>query len=241
MKRFLLYTDGACSGNPGRGGIGAVILDGDYVVCGRISRGYQKTTNNRMEILAVVEAVKMLQAYIFNKYGTRETDIKVTVCSDSQLVVNTFGGDWKRKANLDLWARLDDAVSAFRSLFPQGEITVSKVRGHADDRYNNEADALAVEGRDNPTLHDEAYENISQDDTRTLFNNVPCAEPVITDVKFCGYNTPADRRVEITLSNGTVVSIVPYQGGFQQCGCTAAEAKITVSLAWKYVKWINGK
>lgn len=240
MKRYTIYTDGACSGNPGPGGIGAVIIDEENTVCARVSRGYHRTTNNRMELLAVIEAVKTLQAFVFNKYGIGKTGIKVNVCSDSQLVVNTITNGWSKKSNIDLWDKLDDTLAAFKGLYPASEVTVTKVKGHADDRYNNEADNLAVKGRNNPTLHDEAYEKTPQESTQSLFVVSSVPEPVITDVKFCGYNTPAQRRVEITLSNGTVVTVLPCHGGFQQTGCTGNEAKLTVDLAWKYQGWLNG-
>ena len=243
MTRYQIFTDGACSGNPGRGGLGAVIVTEENIVCKEISKGFHKTTNNRMEILAVAEGLSALREFVkdySNKYGTRETDIKVTVCSDSQLVVNCMAAGWGRKSNLDLWKEVDEQVFLFKNEIQGSQIEFLKVKGHADNKYNNLADRLAVAGSQNPTEPDTVYEKICQERQTTVFQENHSAEPVITDVKFCGMHRREGRHVEIYLSNGTVVKIIPYHGGFEQTGCTQAEAKITVSLAWKYVKWLNG-
>lgn len=240
MANISIYTDGACSGNPGKGGLGFVIL-ADGIVKAKGSAGYRHTTNNRMEILAVTKALEALKD-VLSTLGenSRETDIKVTVYSDSQLVVNTMTQGWGRKSNLDLWKGLDKALEQY------GRIEFVKVKGHADDRYNNMADELAVKGTTNATNTDEAYEKISsaqKEEQGRLFQQreqVSHEQPTIINVHFYGYDKPEGRRVEIDLSNGTVVTIVPLHGGFEQTGCTTEEARVTVGLAWKYNKWLNG-
>ena len=118
-----IYTDGACSGNPGPGGWAAVVLENGSK---RTLHGREKrTTNNRMEMLAVIKGLEAVPE-----------SSHVTVLSDSQYVVSTMSRNWKRRANHDLWDRLDaEAGKRF--------VRWEWVRGHAGDRYNEEADALA--------------------------------------------------------------------------------------------------
>ena len=120
-----IYTDGACLGNPGPGGWAAVIVDPENrdkrVLHGRQDR----TTNNRMEILAVIKGLEALPE-----------SAEATVFSDSQYVVNTMTRNWKRNANKDLWASLDAVVG-------KRKVTWRWVKGHAGNPLNEEADALA--------------------------------------------------------------------------------------------------
>ena len=95
---YIVYTDGGCAVNPaGPGGIGVVIIDTDTGEITEISKGYNCTTNNRMEILAVITAME------FVKKGT------VSLYSDSEYVLNTLSGKFQKKKNHDLWERLDEA------------------------------------------------------------------------------------------------------------------------------------
>ncbi len=118
-----IYTDGACQGNPGPGGWAAIILEngGKRALHGR----EDQTTNNRMEILAVVKGLDALPA-----------GAEATVFSDSQYVVNTMTRNWKRNANKDLWARLDQETG-------KRTVTWRWVRGHDGNPLNEEADRLA--------------------------------------------------------------------------------------------------
>ena len=120
-----IYTDGSCLNNPGPGGWAAVIEENGAKrsIAGR----EDDTTNNRMEITAVIKGLEAVPERS-----------EVTVLSDSQYVVNTMTRNWKRKANQDLWATLD-AVSANR------RVTWEWVRGHAGNPGNEKADALATE------------------------------------------------------------------------------------------------
>lgn len=136
-KSVTLYTDGACSGNPGAGGWGAVLLFGEHKK--EISGGEKETTNNRMEISAVIEGLKQLKF-----------PCKVDVYSDSAYTVNAFTEGWiygwekggwrksdgKRVLNDDLWKEL-------LALTRVHEVTFHKVKGHADNELNNRCDELA--------------------------------------------------------------------------------------------------
>ena len=120
-----LYTDGAASGNPGPGGYGVVLECAGLEK--EISGGFALTTNNRMEMMAVIvglEAVKWDGA-------------RVDVWSDSSYVVRTMTDGWKRKKNFDLWERLDRAVSRL-------QVSFHWIKGHNDHPYNERCDRLAV-------------------------------------------------------------------------------------------------
>lgn len=117
------YTDGSCQPNPGRGGYGAVLLHNNQTFY--LQGCANHTTNNRMELMAVLEALRFLP---FEK----EFDIY----SDSLNVVNCAQGIWKRKANLDLWTKYDQ-------LTKDKTIHLTWVRGHDGDHYNEIAHNLA--------------------------------------------------------------------------------------------------
>ena len=139
MKRVTLYTDGACSGNPGVGGWGAVLIFNGHEK--RISGAEESTTNNRMEISAVIEGLNCLKE-----------PCEVDVYSDSAYTVNAFVNgwiyDWERlgwkKAdkkpllNADLWQIL-------YSLSKTHSLNFIKLKGHADNEYNNICDKLATD------------------------------------------------------------------------------------------------
>ncbi|MBN2049942.1 MAG: ribonuclease HI [Spirochaetales bacterium] len=135
MKPLEIYTDGGCSGNPGPGGWAVVILDGDEESV--LSGGEKLTTNNRMELTAVIEALQHIPS-----------DRDAKVYTDSQYVKNGITGwihtwrknGWKTSAgkpvkNQDLWIRL-------RSLEEIRKVSWHWVKGHAGNRFNEEADAL---------------------------------------------------------------------------------------------------
>ena len=144
MPDLFAYTDGACSGNPGPGGWGALLIarDGETVVKERtLSGGEPQTTNNRMELLAAINALESL---------TRDSDI--TVVTDSAYVKNgvtQWIHGWKRNGwktaskkpvkNVELWQRLDEAQARHR-------VTWEWVKGHAGHPENERADELARAG-----------------------------------------------------------------------------------------------
>ena len=136
---IYLYTDGAASRNPGPGGYGAVLICGGLRK--ELSGGYALTTNNRMELMAVIAGLEAI----------RWDGAEVRIFSDSTYVVNTVNKGWKRKKNNDLWQRFD--VQAARL-----DLHFNWVKGHAGHPENERCDTLAVEARNRPGLPvDEGY------------------------------------------------------------------------------------
>lgn len=142
---ILLYTDGAASGNPGPGGYGVVL------VCGKarkeLSEGYALTTNNRMELLAVIKGLEAI------KWRNAE----VQVWSDSTYVVKAVNEgwldkwvlkDWKKVKNPDLWKR-------FLPLYRSHRVTFHWVKGHAGHPENETCDKLAVAAYHSPDLQED--------------------------------------------------------------------------------------
>ena len=141
MKQVTIYTDGACSGNPGPGGWGAILLYKDTIR--ELSGGEEHTTNNRMELLGVISALSALKE-----------PCEIELYTDSQYIANAINKgwlsgwkakNWKRKdgelKNIDLWQELDKLLITHAVIF-------NWVKGHADNQYNNRCDELAVIQRD---------------------------------------------------------------------------------------------
>ena len=138
LTDVTIYTDGACSGNPGPGGWAAILIAGNYKK--ERSGGEANTTNNRMELAGVINGLRAL---------TRPCN--VTIYSDSAYVVNAFNQNWLGKwmtngwknsaqaevANADLWKELAVLTATHK-------VTFNKVKGHASDELNNRCDELAV-------------------------------------------------------------------------------------------------
>ena len=134
MSNIIIYTDGAAKGNPGPGGYGVVLISGPHRK--ELSEGFKLTTNNRMELLAVIvglEAIKSAQA-------------NVTIYSDSKYVVDAIEKKWlfnwqkknfKGKKNADLWRR-------FLQIYPLHNVKLIWVKGHANIKENERCDTLAV-------------------------------------------------------------------------------------------------
>ena len=138
MKKVEIYTDGACSGNPGAGGWGAILMYGKFKK--EISGFEQETTNNRMELTAAIKALELLIE-----------KCEVELYSDSAYLVNAFlqgwifswaKNGWKRKdgdvLNVELWQKLYELNKVHK-------ITFIKVKGHADNEFNNRCDKLATD------------------------------------------------------------------------------------------------
>ena len=137
MKEVTIYTDGACSGNPGPGGWGAVLMYGEHRK--EISGGDAHATNNRMELTGPIEALELLKQ-----------PCKVRLYSDSAYLVNAFNRHWianwqrngwqtsqkKPVENKELWQRLLELCRTH-------EVEFIKVKGHADNAENNRCDELA--------------------------------------------------------------------------------------------------
>lgn len=137
MEEITIYTDGACSGNPGPGGWGAILMYKDNKK--EISGGKKDTTNNVMELTAVIEALKLL------KYPC-----KVNLYSDSAYVVNAFVQKWIFGWQKNNWKTADKKDVKNKELWQElvrltkiHNVTFIKVKGHANNEYNNRCDELA--------------------------------------------------------------------------------------------------
>lgn len=147
--KITMYTDGACSGNPGPGGYGTVLISGKHRK--NLAQGYKLTTNNRMELLAVIIGLEAL----------KEKGCEVTIYSDSKYVVDSvekkwiFGWEKKRfkdKKNPDLWIR-------FLKIYRKHQVKFIWVKGHANIPGNELADQLAVVASKKPNLLDDTGYN----------------------------------------------------------------------------------
>lgn len=137
MKSVEIYTDGACSGNPGPGGWGAVLMYGEHKR--EISGGEPMTTNNRMELTAVIEALSKLSE-----------PCAVTLYTDSKYVSDAINKGWLKSWQQKGWRKKDGEVKnpelwqALLPLLNKHSVNFVWVRGHADNEYNNRCDQLAV-------------------------------------------------------------------------------------------------
>lgn len=138
MRKVLIYTDGACSGNPGKGGWGAILLFGEIE---KELSGYEaSTTNNRMELTAAIEGLKALKF-----------PCEVELYSDSSYLVSAFEKNWIGKWKLNGWQNSSKEEVRNRDLWEQLDalcrihtVTWIKVKGHSDNIYNNRCDKLAT-------------------------------------------------------------------------------------------------
>jgi len=151
QKELIVYTDGASRGNPGPGGYGALLKWGNHTK--ELSGGFRRTTNNRMELMAVIAALESL---------TKE-GMNIVVYSDSQYVVRAVQEGWLKnwiatqfkggKKNKDLWLRYAERAK-------NHSIRFVWVRGHADNAFNNRCDELATAAADGGgLLEDTGYVN----------------------------------------------------------------------------------
>ncbi len=147
--KITIYTDGAARGNPGPGGYGIVMISGKHRK--EISQGYQHTTNNRMELLAVIVALETLKI----------PGSEVTIYTDSKYVADAVTKGWvfqwvskrfKGKKNADLWLR-------FLEIYKKHVVKFIWVKGHADNPLNERCDELAVAASMEPNLlEDKGYQ-----------------------------------------------------------------------------------
>lgn len=138
-RSITIYTDGSSRGNPGPGGFGAILICGHHRK--EISQGYVRTTNNRMELMAVIAGLKALKI----------NGAMVTIYTDSQYIVKAWQLGWLRKwirtnfsggkKNADLWTEL-------HALSQMHELRFEWVKGHASNIFNNRCDMLATEAAD---------------------------------------------------------------------------------------------
>jgi len=157
LPEVTIYTDGACTGNPGPGAYGAILLYKNFRK--EISRGFRKTTNNRMELMALIAGLSSLQE-----------KCRVTLYTDSKYVADSINQGWavrwqaqgwkrtkrERALNPDLWEEL-------LALLDEHQINIIWVKGHAGNPENERADALAVQTIKSKNLAiDDVYENQNQ-------------------------------------------------------------------------------
>ena len=151
--KITIYTDGACSGNPGPGGYGSVMQFGNHR--NELSGGFRKTTNNRMELLAVIEGLHALNR-----------PCEVTVFSDSKYIVDAVNKGWAKRWQANGWKRNKrekalnpDLWATLLKLLDTHEVNLQWVKGHAGIPGNERADALAVAASQSDNLAiDEGYE-----------------------------------------------------------------------------------
>lgn len=152
---IILYTDGASRGNPGPGGYGLILEWVGKNVCKEVAEGFRLTTNNRMELLAVIIGLEML----------KKANMKVLVVSDSKYVVDAIEKGWvfgwekkgfTGKKNPDLWIR-------FLKVFRKHQVRFQWIKGHNNHPMNERCDRLAVEAAQRPKLSiDTIYEKSSE-------------------------------------------------------------------------------
>ncbi|MBR4866064.1 MAG: ribonuclease HI [Clostridia bacterium] len=141
MRKVTIYTDGACSGNPGPGGYGAILIDVESGKKLEIAGGDANTTNNRMELMGVIEALSLLKM-----------PCDVTLYTDSKYVVDAMKLGWAKKWQKNNWmrnktdrAKNPELWEKLLSLCDIHHVTFSWVKGHADNPMNNRCDEMAVQ------------------------------------------------------------------------------------------------
>ena len=157
---ITIYTDGSAKGNPGNGGYGIVLISGSHRK--ELSQGFCLTTNNRMELLAVIVALENIK-----KEGG-----EIIIYSDSKYVVDAVEKKWvfgwekknfAKKKNPDLWIR-------FLKIYRKHKVSFIWIKGHADNKENERCDVLAVEAAESQSLQiDQWYENNIVNDKGGLF------------------------------------------------------------------------
>ena len=144
--QVIIYTDGACRGNPGAGGYGTLLISNNRKK--ELSEGYRLTTNNRMELMAVIAGLEALKI----------PGCEVIIYSDSKYVVEAVEKKWlfawlktgfKGKKNADLWMR-------FLELYNRHKVRFVWVKGHASNEGNERCDQLAVEASQQPVLQEDS-------------------------------------------------------------------------------------
>ena len=146
---IIIYTDGSAKGNPGNGGYGIVMMSGNHRK--ELQKGYRLTTNNRMELLAVIIALESI----------KKEGVSITIYSDSKYVIDSVDKKWvfgwekknfNKKKNPDLWIR-------FLKIYRMQKVSFIWVKGHANNKENERCDFLAVQAADGQSLlTDQWYE-----------------------------------------------------------------------------------
>lgn len=166
MENIEIYTDGACSAPPGPGGYGAIIMSGNDKK--EISQGFRLTTNNRMEVMAAIEALSLLKGRC-----------SVSLYSDSKYLVDSVNKGWALRWQANHWKKSDGAYAKNQDLWnkllelvKQHEISFNWVKGHSDNQFNNRCDELATTAtKEDPNKIDFEYEREQsrKDEQSTFF------------------------------------------------------------------------
>lgn len=151
---ITIYTDGSSRGNPGPGGYGTILMHGQLRK--ELSQGYRMTTNNRMELMAVIAGIRVI----------KNRQMPICIYSDSQYVVNAVEKGWLKtwmKTNFKGGKKNSDLWKLYHSLSLGLSVKFIWIKGHADNPYNNRCDELAVNAAEgNDLLIDEGYEEIQK-------------------------------------------------------------------------------
>jgi ribonuclease HI len=157
---IIIYTDGSAKGNPGNGGYGIVMMSGNHRK--ELQKGYRLTTNNRMELLAVIIALESI----------KKEGVSITIYSDSKYVIDSVDKKWvfgwekknfNKKKNPDLWIR-------FLKIYRKQKVSFIWVKGHNNNKENERCDTLAVQAADGKNLLiDQWYENNVANEGSSLF------------------------------------------------------------------------
>ncbi len=155
LPHVIIYTDGACTGNPGPGGYGVILKSGQHRK--EISAGYRQTTNNRMELMAVIAGLKAVKRRC-----------RITLYTDSQYIAESINKKWVYQWKEKGWRRSKRQLAQNHDLWEEilqllndHQVEVKWVRGHVGEPENERADKLAVQASRGPNLLiDEYYENL---------------------------------------------------------------------------------
>lgn len=160
VSEITIYTDGASSGNPGPGGYGVVLISGRHRL--EKSEGFRLTTNNRMELMAVITGLEALKI----------AGSKVVIYTDSKYVADAVEKGWvfqweskafKKKKNPDLWMR-------FLNIYREHKVRFVWIKGHANNPENERCDRLAVEASQKSNLNEDTGYN-SEEENNMIFEN----------------------------------------------------------------------
>lgn len=153
---IIAYTDGSSLGNPGPGGYGIILLETEKKIKKEFSQGYRLTTNNRMELMAVIVALEKL----------KKLQTEITIYTDSKYVCDSVEKKWvldwekkgfKGKKNADLWRK-------FLILYRRHKVSFQWVKGHSTNEFNNRADELAVAAANSSDLAiDTEFEKLNEE------------------------------------------------------------------------------
>lgn len=221
MKKTDIYTSSACSCNPGTGGCGFAVVDATGKPVVVKGYGYRKTTNIRMEIMAVVLGIR--EALALPETG----GVKLVVHTPSQIVTGTMNDDFKRKSNTDLWKELDDTVRGRKVDFvkatgsPREDIYLSMAKTQANIHCHPSQAVLTDEG----------------------FDRRPApvkGGTAIVNVLLSGFAAGQRRTLSVTLTSGAEVKVEAVRGRLRCSACTTAEAETVTRLAEQFKPWLSG-